>query len=169
MADIPILSVVAYSGTGKTTLLERLIPLLKARGLRLCVMKHDAHDFQVDKEGKDSWRMTQAGADVTLLTNGDHAVWFENRPIGEEALLRRVQDVDLILTEGYKHGPWKKIALYRAALGKPFPCALSECFAVVTDTTMETGEVPCFAFSEVEALAERITVELEHLKGEENV
>ena len=168
MPDIPILSVAAYSGTGKTTLLEQLIPALKARGLRLCVMKHDAHDFQADKEGKDSWRMTQAGADVTLLTNGLHAVCFENRPISDTELLSRVRDVDLILTEGYKHGPWKKIALYRAAVGKPFPCALSECLAVVTDTPVETGEIPCFSFSEVDALAEQIVGELEQVKGERN-
>ncbi len=167
MPEIPILSVAAYSGTGKTTLLEQLIPALKARGLRLCVMKHDAHEFQADKEGKDSWRMTQAGADVTLLTNGAHAVCFENRPVSTETLLRRVEDVDLILTEGYKHGPWKKIALFRAAVGKPFPCALEECLAVVTDTPLKTGNVPSFAFSDVEALAERIITELDSLKGEE--
>ena len=106
MQQIPVISVAAYSGTGKTTFLEKLIPVLKARGLRLCVMKHDAHDFQVDREGKDSWRLTKDGADVTLLTNGQRAVLFENRPVDTEALLGKISDVDLILTEGYKHGPW---------------------------------------------------------------
>ena len=105
MQDIPIVSFVAWSGTGKTTFLEKLIPALKARGLRLCVMKHDAHEFQADREGKDSWRMTRAGADVTIVTNGKHAAVFENRPVSAEALLARVEGVDLILTEGYKHGP----------------------------------------------------------------
>ena len=159
MQNIPIISVVAYSGTGKTTLLEKLIPALKARDLRVCVMKHDAHDFEVDKAGKDSWRMTKAGADVTLLTNGSHAVCFENRPVSDEALLSRVRDVDLILTEGYKHGPWKKIALYRAAVGKPFPCAAEECLAIVTDTPVETT-VPCLGFEDVDALAELILQEI---------
>lgn len=160
MPKIPILSVVAYSGTGKTTLLERLIPALKARGLRLCVMKHDAHDFQVDREGKDSWRMTRAGADVTIITNGAHAAVFENRPIEDLALLERVHDVDLILTEGYKHGAWKKIALYRKAVGKPFPCPTEECIAVVTDTPVEAA-CPCFGFDEVDALAALIVKEIE--------
>ena len=94
--DIPIVSFVAWSGTGKTTFLEKLIPALKARGLRLCVMKHDAHEFQADREGKDSWRMTRAGADVTIVTNGKHAAVFENRPVSAEALLARVEGVDLI-------------------------------------------------------------------------
>ena len=160
MDKIPVLSVAAYSGTGKTTLLEQLIPLLKRRGLRLCVMKHDAHEFEADREGKDSWRMTRAGADVTIVTNGHHAAVFENRPVTDAELLSRVRDVDLILTEGYKHGPWKKIALYRRELGKPFPCPLEECMAVVTDTPLDTA-VPCFAFEEVEALAELIVKEIE--------
>ena len=159
MEKIPILSVVAYSGTGKTTLLEKLIPELKQRGLRLCVMKHDAHDFDVDREGKDSWRMTHAGADVTVLTNGQHAVLFENRPVSDAALLAQVRDVDLILTEGYKHGAWKKIALYRAAVGKPFPCAEEECIAIVTDTPRET-RVPCLGFDETGALADLICEEI---------
>ena len=157
MGSIPVLSVVAYSGTGKTTLLEKLIPALKKRGLRLCVMKHDAHDFQVDKEGKDSWRMTQAGADVTIVTNGAHAAVFENRPVSDAELLSRVQDVDLILTEGYKHGNWKKIG---KAVGKPFPCPLEECAAVVTDTPLDTT-LPCFGFEDVEALADLIVKEIE--------
>lgn len=152
---IPVLSFAAYSGTGKTTLLEKLIPALKRRGFRLCVMKHDAHEFEVDREGKDSQRMTQAGADVTLLTNGAHAVLFENRPIGTAALLAMVRDVDLILTEGYKHGPWRKVALHRAALGKPFPCPVEDCLAVVTDTPLD-ADVPCFGFEDIEPLADLI-------------
>ena len=160
MQQIPVISVAAYSGTGKTTFLEKLIPVLKARGLRLCVMKHDAHDFQVDREGKDSWRLTKAGADVTVLTNGQRAVLFENRPVDTEALLGKISDVDLILTEGYKHGPWKKIALYRAAVGKPFPCPLEECLAVVTDTPVDHGAVPCFDFCEIEAVADLIEKEI---------
>ena len=89
MQTIPVIAVAAWSGTGKTTLLERLIPVLKERGLRVCVMKHDAHEFEVDRVGKDSWRMTRAGADVTILTNGAHAAILENRPVTAEALLEQ--------------------------------------------------------------------------------
>ena len=62
--NIPTYALVAFSNSGKTTFLEKLIPALKSRGLRVAVIKHDGHDFQLDKEGKDSWRITQAGADV---------------------------------------------------------------------------------------------------------
>ena len=160
MSGIPIISVVAFSGTGKTTFLERLIPELKRRGLRLAVMKHDAHDFQVDREGQDSWRMTQAGADVTVLTNGRRAVLFENRPVADAQLLDQIRDVDLILTEGYKHGPWKKIALYRPDVGKPFPCDMEECMAVVSDAALETGSIPRYDFDAIEAIADLIEEEI---------
>ena len=63
MQTIPIFAFSAWSGTGKTTILEQLIPLLKQRGLRIAVLKHDAHDFEIDREGKESWRFSHAGAD----------------------------------------------------------------------------------------------------------
>ncbi len=160
MEQIPIISIVAYSGTGKTTLLEKVIYMLKQRGLRICVIKHDSHDFQVDQEGKDSWRMTQAGADMTILSNDRKTVVFENRSLEIEDILTHIHDVDLILTEGYKGGKWKKIALYRKTLGNPFPCALEECIAVVTDTFIDTA-VPCFAFEEIDALADYIVQEID--------
>ena len=81
---------------------------------------------------------------------------LQTKVLGPDCL---VEGVDLILTEGYKHGPWKKIALYRAAVGKPFPCPMEECAAIVTVTPLETA-APCFGFSEVEAVADLIEREI---------
>ncbi|MBR2328291.1 MAG: molybdopterin-guanine dinucleotide biosynthesis protein B, partial [Clostridia bacterium] len=75
--NIPTYALVAFSNSGKTTFLEKLIPALKSRGLRVAVIKHDGHDFQLDKEGKDSWRITQAGADVTAIVSKTHAAIME--------------------------------------------------------------------------------------------
>ena len=69
MKGIPVLGFAAYSGTGKTTLIERLVGSLKARGLRVAVIKHDGHDFEIDRRGKDSWRFTQAGADISVISS----------------------------------------------------------------------------------------------------
>ncbi|MBQ9980292.1 MAG: molybdopterin-guanine dinucleotide biosynthesis protein B [Oscillospiraceae bacterium] len=151
MSNIPIISFVAFSNTGKTTFLEKLIPCLKAKGIRLAVLKHDAHEFQIDKEGKDSWRMTQAGADVTVITSATHAAIMENRPVDVNALLAKITDVDIIITEGYKDGTWPKIAMARAANGKPLPLDPADCAAVVTDLP---GDYPCpvFALDEYEAV-----------------
>ena len=71
MPQIPAIAFAAYSGTGKTTLIEKLIHTLKQKGLRLAVIKHDGHKFDIDHEGKDSWRFTHAGADITMISSAD--------------------------------------------------------------------------------------------------
>lgn len=155
MEKIPVFSVVAYSGTGKTTFLEKLIPELKARGLRVAVLKHDAHEFEVDREGKDSWRMTKAGADITAVVSATKAAIMENRPVSTEEIISGFREIDVVLTEGYKHGPWPKIALFRKDAGKQFPIPFEECVAVVTDTPIATDR-PCFALDDVTQVAELI-------------
>jgi molybdopterin-guanine dinucleotide biosynthesis protein MobB len=155
MGTIPVYSIIAYSNTGKTTLLEKLIPELKHRGFRTAVIKHDAHEFDIDHEGKDSWRMTKAGAEVTAVASQTKAAIMENRFVPIDELIDRIKDVDIILTEGYKHGPWPKIALQRSGNGKPLPLPPEECFVIMTDVPVETG-TPCLGLGDVPALADLI-------------
>jgi len=155
MTDIPIFSVVAFSGTGKTTFIEKLVAELKSRGRRVAVIKHDAHEFDIDHEGKDSWRFTRAGADITVVASGSKVAIMENRPVQLETLLSRISDVDIILTEGYKSGMWPKIAMKRSGTGKPLPLPADECFAIVTDDPEET-KTPCFGLEDVHGLADLI-------------
>ena len=152
---IPVYSIVAFSGTGKTTVITALISELKSRGLRVAAVKHDAHDFEIDREGKDSARMTAAGADVTIIASDAKAAMIENRPVSMEKLISRVTGVDIILTEGYKHGPWPKIGLLRAETGKPLPIPPDECFAVMSDTEVET-ERPLLRLDDISGLADLI-------------
>ena len=159
MSRIPVYSVVAFSGTGKTTLLEKLVAELKTRGFRVAVIKHDAHDFDIDHEGKDSWRLTRAGADVTIVASGNKAAIMENRPVPLESLIHGITDVDVILTEGYKGGEWPKIALKRGATGKPLPLPADDCFAILTDVPEKTT-APCFTLDDVSGLADLIIKQL---------
>lgn len=161
---IPVYSVVAYSGTGKTTLLEKLIPELRKLGLRVAVLKHDAHDFEIDREGKDSYRFTAAGADVTALASGRKAVVMENRPVEPEVLLGMIRDVDLILTEGFKFGDWKKILVARAAAGTGFAVEPDQCFAVASDMAVETA-APVFGLDDAAGLAGYIAADVEREGG----
>ena len=153
LAGIPIYQFVAWSGTGKTTFLEKLVRELKKRGMKVGVYKHDGHDFEIDRPGKDSWRMTQAGADVTVLSSAEKAVIMENRPVSPEDLTDRIDGVDIILIEGYKSGPWRKIGLFRKGIGKGLPVQAEECLAVITDADCP-GTERRFGFSDVSETAD---------------
>lgn len=124
--DLPLIGFCAYSGTGKTTLLEKLIPLLKGRGLRLALLKHAHHSFDIDQPGKDSHTLRKAGADQILIASRHRVAVIKER--AEATREPRLSDVlpcvdtrtlDLILVEGFKHEPIPKIELYRPALAKP--------------------------------------------------
>ncbi len=109
---IPIVSIVGRSNSGKTVLIERLIPEMKKRGYRVATIKHDAHSFEMDKEGKDSWRHAQAGAEiVTISSQKKFAMIRKTRremPV-EKIVASFMDEVDIIITEGYKSGSYPKI------------------------------------------------------------
>lgn len=150
-----VITLAAYSNTGKTTCLEGLLPCLKKRGLRVAVIKHDGHDFQMDTPGTDTSRMTAAGADTVAIVSDHRFALLEQRSYAVEEIVARITDVDLILTEGFKYGPYPKIALYRAASGKPLAVNPQECLAVVTDTPVKTSR-PVFPLNDPEPLAEHL-------------
>ena len=123
--DKPLLGFAAYSGTGKTTLLVKLIPELKKRGLRIAVVKHAHHNFDVDKPGKDSYELRKAGAAPMLISSSKRTVIMIDNEIEQEPelehLLRHIpaDSVDMVLVEGFKQWPFAKIELHREATGKP--------------------------------------------------
>ncbi|MFG6179211.1 molybdopterin-guanine dinucleotide biosynthesis protein B [Halomonas sp. THAF12] len=127
--DLPLLGIAAWSGTGKTTLLERLLPALRQRGLRVAVIKHAHHAFDVDQPGKDSHRLRQAGAEPMLVASGARIALMMETPDREEADLAelvamvRPQAPDLVLVEGFKAWPLPKLELYREDVGKPLRAA----------------------------------------------
>ena len=138
--SVPVIAFAAWSNTGKTTYLERLIPLLKEAGLRVGVLKHDGHGFALDSEGSDTDRLARAGADAAAIASPFAFAYMEQRPVAPEDAVRHFQNVDLILAEGYKNGPFPTIALYREASGKPLAVPAEVCLAIVSDTPLEA---PC--------------------------
>lgn len=118
-----VFGIAGYSGSGKTTLLEKLLPRLTARGLRVSVIKHAHHSFDVDQPGKDSYRHRAAGASEVLLASGTRWVLMhELRGAPEPTLdeqLRHFSPCDLILVEGFKQEAIPKLEVYRPANGKP--------------------------------------------------
>ena len=125
--SIPILGFSAYSGTGKTTLLRQIIPALRQRGLRVSVIKHAHHDFDLDFPGKDSYELRKSGASQTVIcTTTRMAMITEFNDPSEEPDLQQIVDsfdssrADIILVDGYKDIRFPKIELHRAALHKPY-------------------------------------------------
>lgn len=152
MNNIPVIAFAAYSGTGKTTLIEKLVRELKNRGLRLAVIKHDGHKFEIDHEGKDSWRFAKAGADITMISSTEKTAYMEYGELSLEQLLGMVHGVDLILVEGYKNKNLPQIGIARAATGKGFPFEPEHFIALVTDMEMDT-DIPCFGLEDISPIA----------------
>ena len=141
---LPLLGITGYSGSGKTTLLEKLLSQLAALGLRAAVIKHSHHNAQTDIPGKDSHRMTQAGAaQVIMACDKRWALMTETarQPAALADLARQFDPAlaDLVLVEGFKHEPLPKILLHRRANGRPLPEADSRTLAVATDDTPDTA------------------------------
>ncbi len=153
---IPVVGFAAWSGTGKTTLIEKLILKLKEKGLRLAVIKHDAHGLKFDKEGKDSWRFSNAGADYTIVNGPDQSAIFVQRSLSLDETIAMITDVDLILIEGYKTGEHDKIGISRKETGKGFTDEIGSFKALVTDDPSVAADVPVFALDDAEGLADWI-------------
>jgi len=152
-----VIGLAGWSGAGKTTLLTRVIPHFLAQGLRVSVIKHAHHSFDVDVPGKDSWLHRQSGAAEVLVSSGKRwALMHELRGVSEPGLpelLAKLSRVDLVVVEGFKSEPHRKIEVHRAANGKPllFPDdpAIS---GIATDAAVETA-LPVAHLDDIPAIA----------------
>ncbi len=154
---IPIISVVGRSNVGKTTLLEKLIRELKGRGYRVAVVKHDVHGFEMDKPGKDSWRLAQAGSDAVVLSCADKLALIRKQDHDAEPpevadLLG--EDFDILLTEGYKHSRSPKIEVHRKGMGELLSTP-EELLGVATDEPLGTP-APQFSLEDAKGLADLV-------------
>jgi len=165
-----VIGLAGWSGAGKTTLLARVIPHLREQGLRVSVIKHAHHKFDVDTPGKDSWRHREAGAEEVLVSSGMRwALMHELRGAHEPRLpelLAKLSRVDLVIVEGYKSEPHRKIEVHRAANGKPFLFPGDAAIAgVVSDVAIETA-LPTAHLDDVPSVAammRRLAISVEDL------
>jgi molybdopterin-guanine dinucleotide biosynthesis protein B len=156
---IPIISIVGKSDSGKTTLIEKLVPELTRRGYRVATVKHDMHEFEVDREGKDSWRHKQAGAHTVVISSPKKIALIRDveRDLKlEEIRDKLIQDVDLILTEGYKKDVQPKIEVFREEKHKELLCTKEDnLVGIVSNKTFDIG-VSCFFLDDMKGLADYI-------------
>ena len=157
----PVLGFAAYSGTGKTTLLEKLIPELTGRGLKIAMVKHDAHGLTFDHEGKDSWRFSNAGAMYSIVNGPGQSAIFMNYQLEPEEAFQFAVGADLIMVEGYKQGSFSQVGISRKATGKGLTGRAGDFCAVVTDDEADRAEaedagVPVFDINDVKGIADFI-------------
>jgi molybdopterin-guanine dinucleotide biosynthesis adapter protein len=158
--DMKVIGLAGWSGAGKTTLLTRLIPHFIAEGLRVSVIKHAHHEFDVDVPGKDSWLHRQSGAAEVMVSSARRwALMHELRGANEPRLpqlLAKLSRVDLVVIEGFKREPHRKIEVYRAANGKPvlFPDDPG-IVGIAADTELETT-LPVAHLDDIKAIAAMI-------------
>ena len=169
---IPIISIVGKSDSGKTTLIEKLVPELVRRGYRVATVKHDVHGFEVDREGKDSWRHKQAGAHTVIISSPQKVALI--RDVEKDSTLdeirgRWVQDVDLLLSEGYKKDVQPKIEVFRKEKHKKLLCTKKDnLIAIVSNRKFNVG-VPCFHLEDMKGLSNFIEKEFLKPKKEKEV
>jgi molybdopterin-guanine dinucleotide biosynthesis protein B len=156
---IPIISIVGKSNSGKTTLIEKLVPVLKQRGLKVGTIKHDVHGFELDKEGKDTWRHAQAGVDTVVISSPQKAACIKKVDIEltlDELVCQFLTDMDIVLTEGYKRQDKPKIEIYRAELGEEPLCTDDKTLIAIVSDTQTQLNVPHFGTQGIEQLADFI-------------
>ena len=154
-----------WSGSGKTTLVEKLIPLFVARGLKVSLIKHAHHSFDVDQAGKDSYRHRHAGCSEVLVTSSKRwALMHELRGAPEPdfaELLKRVSPCDLLIVEGFKREKLPKLEVYRASVGESLLHPQDpDIVAVVSDQRVET-KLPQFHLDDAPAIVDFV---LKHVK-----
>jgi molybdopterin-guanine dinucleotide biosynthesis adapter protein len=156
---IPIVCIVGASNSGKTTFLEKLIPELRQRGYRVGTVKHDVHGFEMDREGKDTWRHRQAGAAAIAISSPVQTAVIRQTEVEmtlDELAGRYFWTEDILLAEGFKRSRFPKVEIFRSAVEPaPICTAADNLLAVVTDDPV-SSDVPAFHLADVTAVADLI-------------
>jgi molybdopterin-guanine dinucleotide biosynthesis protein MobB len=156
---IPIVSIVGKSNSGKTTLIEKLINQLSSRGWRVATIKHNRHGFEIDHEGKDSWRHRKAGAVTTVLVSPHQVAVMEDVDTDyglSEIRDRYIRNADIILAEGYKGNPHPKIEVFRSDLRQERLCGPEDNLIALAGDRPVSAAVPCFDRNDATGIADLI-------------
>ena len=160
-----------FSGSGKTTLIEKLIPVFKDRGYHVAVIKHDAHDFEIDREGKDTYRFTRAGADQVYIASSKKSARMNSASISLDEMLSDCRDADIVFIEGYRDSDIKKIGITGSDTEYKLPGQIDDFEAIVSDDAERfrklTGK-PVFDRDDITAISDWLVPAFTHFDDEGN-
>jgi len=155
--------VAASSSSGKTTLIEKIVRILKERGLRVAVIKHASKGFELDRPGKDSWRFREAGADAVVLVGPDEMALMK-KVSGEpslDELKMMIQNIDIVIREGFKRDALNKIEVFRRGVSGEQPlCTTDRSFLALVSDVPFSMDIPCFDLNDAVAVADFIIAKL---------
>jgi molybdopterin-guanine dinucleotide biosynthesis protein B len=156
----PIIQIVGYKNSGKTTLLTRLLPELRSYGYRIGTAKHDAHDFEIDHEGRDTWRHYAAGAEAVAITSAGKSALIRRSAATLQELAAAMPEVDAVLAEGFKDAPYPKIALLRSEADLAILERLGSVLAIAAWFPYRHPDIPTFGIDDIAALAALVRTQL---------
>jgi molybdopterin-guanine dinucleotide biosynthesis protein B len=163
----PIIVIVGRSKSGKTSLIEQLIPEFIKRGYRVATIKHHDQDFTIDQEGKDTWRHKQAGAQSVIISSPHKVAVIEDSPRDlslDELANRFIRQADIIIAEGFKRDRHPKIEVFRqGGHSQPLATELKNVIAVVTDAPL-VSDIPCVSPADIIAIADIIEEQVIHAR-----
>lgn len=160
-----VIAVTGVSNSGKTTLIERLIPELKARGHRIGTLKHSGQDFEIDRPGKDTWRHRAAGAEVVAITGPRQLAMIrqvESLPDPRELLATTFSDMDLVLIEGFADVGFPMLEVVRAGNSLQPVSHPERLIGLVTDQDLASLGVPCYGLEAIDAIVDRLVEIMAH-------
>ena len=165
---VPVISIVGKSNSGKTTLIEKMISELVRRGYRVATIKHNRHGFEIDHEGKDSWRHKRAGARTTVIASPLRVAVVEDidrdLDIGE-LVDRYIRNADIVLSEGFKKNPFPKIEVNRSQMNQALLCSPADNLLAVCSDRPLTAGVPCLDINDIDGLVDIVESRFLKVKG----
>jgi len=165
---VPLVTIAGLSGSGKTTLIEKVVGELTSRGFKVGTIKHDAHGFEIDKEGKDSWRHARAGAVSVVLASPEKTALIKKSSEDwspERLAAAYLGDVDVVVTEGFKKSKLPKIEVIRKAVSETPACAEDENLLAIASDTEVKSEKPVYRLDDFKGITDLIEERI--IKGAE--
>lgn len=146
-----VIQIVGFKNRGKTTLVCKLVERLKDKGFQVGTIKHDAHEFEMDKPGKDTWKHREAGAETVSIISSSMTAIIKQRPLSVYEILDQMNDLDFVFIEGFKNGPFPKIVLLKEEEDQTLLKELTNIIGVACWIPFKSNHAPVFSINDLDS------------------